>query len=492
MAWSSGFWNPEDDDVGVQVAKVVSSGSPLLKQARGLGAAFANARGVGNSSIAAGATQDSLYKVAMPIASQNAQQIAQKNLSALEANQQMRYGTTLQQQQDTAALERLNLQIGSTEKMAGADRAAAMDQLNLQIKAQASRDLVDNEAQMLRLQTQLGSAAGQQATALEAEMARLQAQIAGNKELSASNNAAELARTQLQLAQQSQLAGNELASREKLSAAELAQQRSNLEFQTGAQTAESAAERASREALAASANEADMARLNTQLGAAASESAAERASREALQVQSSAAEKERLGMQIGGQSMLADKETASKLALQQLSGAQSLDLARFNSTNEKDLQALRGDQAMALQVVTGKQQAELQMANLSAGNQERLAAASTSINASYMAAMQALMANENIPLAAREAAAADFQKAAESAYGVIEQIYGVDLAWAENTVKNGAVPAQTGGLGSAMVASPETAVSPADVGVAPGAPGYKYGGGFGFDIADQYRNQVFA
>lgn len=85
---SAGKWNYEDDSVASRVAAITSGGSPLMKQAATTGMQVANRRGLGNSSMAAGAAQQSVIAAATPIASQESQQVAQKNALEMQNRQQ--------------------------------------------------------------------------------------------------------------------------------------------------------------------------------------------------------------------------------------------------------------------------------------------------------------------------------------------------------------------------------------------------------------------
>jgi len=81
MAFNAqGVWTPEDDSVSTRVTGLMSQQSPLMEMARTSGLKAANRRGLLNSSMAVGAAENEAYKAAIPIASQEAQQVAQKNL----------------------------------------------------------------------------------------------------------------------------------------------------------------------------------------------------------------------------------------------------------------------------------------------------------------------------------------------------------------------------------------------------------------------------
>ena len=85
---AQGLWEPEDDAVSTKLTGLLSKDNPVITQARTAGLAFANRRGLANSSMAAQATEAAAYGAAVPIASQEASQIAAKNLSAQGFRQQ--------------------------------------------------------------------------------------------------------------------------------------------------------------------------------------------------------------------------------------------------------------------------------------------------------------------------------------------------------------------------------------------------------------------
>ena len=98
-------WVPEDDSVATRVSAITAQDSPLMRAASGMGIRQANRRGLANSSIAAGASRAETLKAAVPIASQDASQISQKNLARITGD----YGLTAtqlqmaQQERDNAA-----------------------------------------------------------------------------------------------------------------------------------------------------------------------------------------------------------------------------------------------------------------------------------------------------------------------------------------------------------------------------------------------------
>ena len=82
-------WIPEDDSVATRVASITQADSPLMRQATGMGLRQANRRGMVNSSIAAGAARAAQLSAAVPIASQDAQTVAQKNIARIGGDYDM-------------------------------------------------------------------------------------------------------------------------------------------------------------------------------------------------------------------------------------------------------------------------------------------------------------------------------------------------------------------------------------------------------------------
>lgn len=85
MAFNAqGVWTPEDDTVQRQLSGLLAKDNPLMAQARANSKLAMNRRGLINSSIAAGEGERAALSVALPIASQEAQQLAQKNLGSMD------------------------------------------------------------------------------------------------------------------------------------------------------------------------------------------------------------------------------------------------------------------------------------------------------------------------------------------------------------------------------------------------------------------------
>lgn len=84
MAFKNGVWEPEDDSVSGRLKGLLASGGPLMKQAETFGLQQANKRGLLNSSLATEAAQGAIYDRLVPIASQEAKQVADKNLTSMD------------------------------------------------------------------------------------------------------------------------------------------------------------------------------------------------------------------------------------------------------------------------------------------------------------------------------------------------------------------------------------------------------------------------
>lgn len=79
-----GIWKQEDAGVATRIAKITSGSSDYMKAARTSGMQSANRRGLGNSSMAARASEGAAIERAAPIAAQEAQQIHGHNMTEHE------------------------------------------------------------------------------------------------------------------------------------------------------------------------------------------------------------------------------------------------------------------------------------------------------------------------------------------------------------------------------------------------------------------------
>ena len=78
---AKGEWVPENAGVASRVSDITSSNNPYILAARASGMESANKRGLLNSSMAAGAAEGAAINAALPIASQESQQITSHNLA---------------------------------------------------------------------------------------------------------------------------------------------------------------------------------------------------------------------------------------------------------------------------------------------------------------------------------------------------------------------------------------------------------------------------
>jgi hypothetical protein len=138
----------EDDDVVKQMNAITSQDSDYMKLARTSGLQTANKRGLLNSSIAAGASEAEALKAAAPLAGQNAQQMAQRNLARIQGfydqqKQEAQFGheTEMQERQLTAAEQQQMADIKARMDMQGIDIASQQELQARQL--QQARELAD-------------------------------------------------------------------------------------------------------------------------------------------------------------------------------------------------------------------------------------------------------------------------------------------------------------------------------------------------------------
>ncbi len=217
----------EDDDVAAQVAEITSKGTPVMRQARSAGMRQANSRGMLNSTMAIQAAEDSAYRVAVPIASQNAAQRATRNQIRLDAG----YQSERQETDIAAQLERMRTQ-------AGFDREGRAENFGYQTQLNAQQI----GAEMERLTTQLTHATASQATEIRARMSELQANIAGQSQLSAQNFGQQGQLNQAGYAAESALSRQNFGQQGQLNQAGYAAERQNLQLQLANANAQQATE----------------------------------------------------------------------------------------------------------------------------------------------------------------------------------------------------------------------------------------------------------
>ena len=188
----------ENDDVVAQLNRITSQDSDYMKLARTSGLQTANKRGLLNSSIAAGASQAAAIASAAPLALQNSQSMAARNLERLSSGfaglrQQAQFGheTTMQQAQLDAAAAQQQKDIAARLTMQGID---IQSQKDLQAAAQS-------HAQQLAQMN------------IDAESERLGRQLTAAEEQQIRDLASRDMLTRLELASRENISANELMNR---------------------------------------------------------------------------------------------------------------------------------------------------------------------------------------------------------------------------------------------------------------------------------------
>lgn len=145
------IWQEQDADVAKQVAGVIDVNSPLMKRAATRGVQFASQRGLANSTMAGEAAQRAVLDVAVPIGSQNAAQINQRNVNSQGFQQEgVLQGARLRSGENIAGME-----TASREKVAGMEIASREKVAGMEIEARRQIAAADREAAMERLKTEV-------------------------------------------------------------------------------------------------------------------------------------------------------------------------------------------------------------------------------------------------------------------------------------------------------------------------------------------------
>lgn len=165
----------QDTSVANRVAQLTGQDSPLMQQARTAGLQAANARGVANSSIAAGASENAAITAATPIAQQEASQAAASNqqrynlaatMDQLAANAGFNSQAAAQQYSYSAALntgsyafqaQQQANQNAFQQQMAGINQGYSVDLANLQSTLQSKLQSQANNEQIQRMGVDLAN-----------------------------------------------------------------------------------------------------------------------------------------------------------------------------------------------------------------------------------------------------------------------------------------------------------------------------------------------
>jgi hypothetical protein len=152
-----------EQQVDAELARILGEDSPLLASARAEAMRQMNARGLTNTSMAAGATYDAMVQAAMPMAQQNAQQAIEREMANTELRQQAGQFTAEQLTRLRGLEAELgqDLSIFNAEQLNEAERLAA----ELRTAVEQGNQQAYNEAALQLAELQ------RDAEAQEAEMA---------------------------------------------------------------------------------------------------------------------------------------------------------------------------------------------------------------------------------------------------------------------------------------------------------------------------------
>jgi hypothetical protein len=164
---ADGSYKLDDDGVASRVAKITSGGSDLMKMARTQGLQATQRRGLGNSSMAVGAAEMAALNAAVPIASQEASQVAQRNVTGMGL---------------AAEDARLTRTIGADDNRLTRQIDADMERTRLGLDSEAERQRVAIGAEDTRLGRQIDADMSRLNVANEAEVERARMAIAADQQ----------------------------------------------------------------------------------------------------------------------------------------------------------------------------------------------------------------------------------------------------------------------------------------------------------------------
>lgn len=156
MAYNKqGFWRAEDDSVANRVTDLTKTNTPYMQAARTDAKKEANRRGLLNSSIAAGAGADAAIRAALPIASQDAAQTHEKNLSSQGFYQQNRLIASAGMQDRATQAPRLRTQKDIAELNASTQKQIADMSISQEAREAATAAVVQMTNQYARAYTDI-------------------------------------------------------------------------------------------------------------------------------------------------------------------------------------------------------------------------------------------------------------------------------------------------------------------------------------------------
>lgn len=214
----------QDAGVASRVTALTSQDSPLMKQARTAGLQAANARGVLNSSIGIGASENAAYSAALPIAQQEAAQAQQSNqqrydLAAQMARLRAQAGFESQARAEnygyTAALNTNSYAYQAQQQrnqqqferdMAQISQGNAVDMANLQATLQSKLQSQASNEQLQRMNADFGHQLSLQNSAAQNTLTQIAAQGDQQLKLQANQFAEAMKELQLTLNEQNSVA----------------------------------------------------------------------------------------------------------------------------------------------------------------------------------------------------------------------------------------------------------------------------------------------
>lgn len=446
----------QEDTVAQKVTDITSQDSALMKVAQTEGLKLANKRGLLNSSLAAGTSQDAMMRYAVPIASQDAAQAFNKNQAARQfeynmaqqGNQQdflsgqavldrdlAREEMALRERMqgaDIASREKLTFaQIESSEGIAAAQRALDLELQKNAISSQEAmqiKDIASREG-MAAADRALQQSLADQRASLERELlaANLSAQeamqirdIASREGIARAQMALQEVLTTRQIESNESISKAEISSREKISLADIASQegiaRAQMALQERLQTAQIDANTEAQ--IRQYAFQGDMA-------------AADRALQTALQ-QSEQAFQERVTT---AQITSAEKQQLLDIAYRE--GTAAADRALQETLQQKDIE-FRTEisqmelEANALENQLSRESQEALM-GLQINSQERIAAGNLLYNMEtlYNTSVSNIYANTDMDAEGREAALTSAKNLRDYQLNLVQQMYDVALDWGQ-------------------------------------------------------------
>lgn len=228
----------EDDGVASRATAITAEGSPIMRQARSDGLRAAASRGLMNSSIAVGASQDAAYRVAVPMASQEAAQAAGRNAQRLDIAAQMDRLRTSAGFESDARRETFGYQT----QLNAQQYAAEKDRLTQQLTHATAAQRTEIEARLVELDRNFqnqGALAGQQfgytrtlsQDQYAAERERLTMSLTNATEQQRTEIAARIAMLDQEFRNQSALSGQSFEQQAQLNQQQFAAQIDQIKVQ---------------------------------------------------------------------------------------------------------------------------------------------------------------------------------------------------------------------------------------------------------------------